>query len=177
MGIALPVPEPWGSLVREARIGYGEGRAEHIPTHITLLPPTETTADRLEDLLTHLTELARSSPPFPVVLRGTGTFRPVSDVVYIQVARGVSSCEQLEHGVRSGPVWRQLDFPYHPHVTLVHDLPHEVLDRAFADFAGLEAEFQATEFVVYIHHGDEIWRPLVTYELAGEPALDGAPHA
>jgi len=172
VGIALPVPEPWGTLVREARIGYGEGRAEHIPTHITLLPPTETTAERLEELLVHLAELARRSPSFEVVLRGTGTFRPVSDVVYIQVAQGVSSCEQLQHGVRNGPVWRPLDFPYHPHVTLAHDLPHATLDRAFAEFADLAAEFEAKEFVVYVHHGDEVWRPLVTFELAGVPVAD-----
>nr|WP_281497294.1 2'-5' RNA ligase family protein [Ornithinimicrobium sp. F0845] len=170
----MPVPEPWGSLVREARIGYGEARAQHIPTHITLLPPTETSTELLEELLVHLSELARHSPPFPVVLRGTGTFRPVSDVVYIQVARGVSSCEQLQLGVRNGPVWRPLDFPYHPHVTLAHDLPHGVLDRAFAEFGDLVAEFEARNFVVYIHHGDEVWRPLVTYELAGTPAEDAA---
>lgn len=174
VGIALPVPEPWGSLVREARIGYGEGRAEHIPTHITLLPPTETTAERLEELLTYLADLARRSASFPVMLRGTGTFRPVSDVVYIQVASGVSSCELLQHAVRQGPVWRQLDFPYHPHITLAHDLPTEVLDRAFAEFADLTADFEATEFVVYVHHGDEVWRPLVTFELAGQPVEDAA---
>lgn len=174
VGIALPVPEPWGSLIRDARIGYGETRAAHIPTHITLLPPTETTAERLEELLVHVAELTRRSPPFGVVLRGTGTFRPVSDVVYIQVARGVSSCEQLQLGVRNGPVWRPLEFPYHPHVTLAHDLPPETLDRAFAEFADLSAEFEARDVVVYVHHGDEVWRPLVTYELTGGQPAEGA---
>lgn len=170
MGVALPVPEPWGSLVREARIGYGESRAVNIPTHITLLPPTQTSTERLDAFLEHLTDLAARSPSFSVMLRGTGTFRPVSNVVYIQVAQGVSSCEVLQRQVRNGPVCRELDFPYHPHVTLAHDVPAEVLDRSFADFADLVAEFEATEFVVYVHHGDEVWHPLVTYELTGSPA-------
>ncbi|WP_202862955.1 2'-5' RNA ligase family protein [Ornithinimicrobium murale] len=170
VGVALPVPEPWGSLVREARLGYGEDRAAHIPTHVTLLPPTETTTDRLEDLLEHLGVVSRASPSFDVVLRGTGTFRPVSDVVYIQVAQGVSSCEQLERAVRAGPVCRTLEFPYHPHVTVVHDEPPEVLDRAFAELADFTAEFVADEFVAYVHHGDEVWRPLVTYPLQGRDA-------
>lgn len=165
MGVALPVPEPWGSLVREARLGYGEARAAHIPTHVTLLPPTLTTSGLLEELLEHLHEVARSNPPFRVVLRGTGTFRPVSDVVYIQVAQGVSSCEQLEQAVRSGPVSRELEFPYHPHVTVVHDEPSAVLDRAFEELASFTAEFTAQEFVAYVHHGDGVWRPLVTYPL------------
>lgn len=167
VGVALPVPEPWGSLVRDARLGYGEERAAHIPTHVTLLPPTETTAERLEELLDHLVAVGRANPPFDVVLRGTGTFRPVSDVVYIQVAQGVSSCEQLEREVRAGPVSRELEFPYHPHVTVVHDEPPEVLDRAFAELADFSAEFEAVEFVAYVHHGDEVWRPLVTFELQG----------
>lgn len=165
VGVALPVPEPWGSLVQEARLGYGEARAAHIPTHVTLLPPTETTTATLEELLVHLQEVARSNPPFRVVLRGTGTFRPVSDVVYIQVAQGVSSCEQLEQAVRSGPVSRVLEFPYHPHVTVVHGEPTEVLDRAFEDLADFAADFTAEEFVAYVHHGDGVWRPLVTYPL------------
>lgn len=167
VGVALPVPEPWGSLVRNARLGYGEDRAAHIPTHVTLLPPTQTTAERLEQLLEHLATVGRENPPFEMVLRGTGTFRPVSDVVYIQVAQGVSSCEQLERAVRGGPVNRELEFPYHPHVTVVHDEPHEVLDRAFAELADFTARFEAAEFVAYVHHGDEVWRPLVTFVLQG----------
>ncbi len=171
VGVALPVPDPWGTAVREARLGYGEARAAHIPTHVTLLPPTETTAARLEALLEHLADVARDNPPFAMVLRGTGTFRPVSDVVYIQVAQGVSSCEQLEQAVRDGPVCRELVFPYHPHVTVVHDEPTEVLDRAFDELADFTAEFEATEFVAYVHHGDEVWRPLVTYQLTGPPTV------
>ena len=152
-------------------------RAQHIPTHVTLLPPTETTAERLEELLTYLSGVAGNMAPFPMVLRGTGTFRPVSDVVFIQIARGVSSCEQLERAVRDGPVWRELEFPYHPHVTLAHDVAEPVLDRAFAEFADLVAEFEAAEFAVYVHHGDEVWRPLVTYELTGAAVVPACPSA
>lgn len=169
VGVALPVPEPWGRLVRTARLGYGETGAVHIPTHVTLMPPTQTTSERLEELLVHLSEVAGRHAAFDIVLRGTGTFRPVSDVVYIQIARGVSSCEQLELAVRSGPVRRSLDFPYHPHVTVAHNLPHDVLDRAFEELADFNAQFRAAEFVAYVHHGDEVWRPLVTYELTGRP--------
>ncbi len=167
VGVALPVPDPWGSAVRRARLGYGEQRAAHIPTHVTLLPPTQTTPARLQALLRHLSQVAEQHPPFTMVLRGTGTFRPVSNVVYIQVAQGVSSCEQLERQVRDGPVCRELQFPYHPHVTVVHDEPTDVLDRAFRELADFSAEFQAREFVAYVHHGDEVWRPLLRFPLRG----------
>ena len=52
----------------------------------------------------HCAAVAAAHAPFDVVLRGTGTFRPLSDVVFIQVAQGVSNCEALEVALRSGPV-------------------------------------------------------------------------
>lgn len=167
VGVALPVPEPWGAHVQQLRVGYGEARARHIPTHVTLLPPTPLDDDGLAGLRAHLREVAGRHAPFDVILRGTGTFRPVSDVVFVQVAQGVSSCEQLERSIRSGPVSRSLDFPYHPHVTLAHDLPAPVLDRAFADLAGFSCTFRAQRFSLYGRDGDEVWTPLEDYDLTG----------
>lgn len=160
IGIAIPVPEPWGEHLRHLRVDYGDTRARHIPTHITLLPPTTTTPAAMEGLQAHLSEVAARHTPFEVILRGTGTFRPVSDVVYVQVAQGVANCELLEQDVRSGPLERGLSFAYHPHVTLAHDLPHRVLDRVFADLAGFTCTFQVTAFRLYGHRSDELWSPL-----------------
>ena len=144
---------------------YGDEQARHIPTHITLLPPTLLERDGVHALIEHLETVSRQHDPFQVILRGTGTFRPVSDVVFIQVAQGVSSCEQLERAVRSGPVERPLDFPYHPHVTVAHNLSEERLDRAFADLAGFSCAFEAKAFQLYAHPGDEVWAPVREFGL------------
>lgn len=165
VGVALPVPEPWGSHVQRLRVEYGDEQARNIPTHITLLPPTQLERSRTDALVEHLAAVARRHDPFQVILRGTGTFRPVSDVVFIQVARGVSSCEQLERSVRSGPVRRRLEFPYHPHVTVAHNLPPERLERAFSDLAGFSCTFEARVFRLYSHPGDEVWRPVQEFAL------------
>lgn len=167
VGVALPVPEPWGAYLQQMRVGYGEDRAQHIPTHITLLPPTLVAPEQLVPLREHLAEVATAHPPFEVLLRGTGTFRPVSDVVYVQVAQGVSSCERLERAVRGGPVSRELDFPYHPHVTLAHDRPAAVLERAFADLEAFTCAFTASTFRLYQHGGDEVWRRVEDFSLGG----------
>ena len=76
------------------------------------MPPSSVTAR----------SVASAHAAFDVVLRGTGTFRPLSDVVFIQVAQGVSACEALEIELRGGPVLRELDFYYHPHVTVAHNV-------------------------------------------------------
>ena len=173
VGVALPVPDPWGRVLREARLGYGEDRAAHIPTHVTLLPPTEVEVGKVDQFRGHLADVAAAHCPFEVVLRGTGTFRPVSQVVYVQVAQGVGPCEQLERSVRRGPVSPSVAFPYHPHVTVAHDLPEVVLDRAFAELADFTCRFIATQFRMYLHHGDQVWRSVAGYELTVDAAVTG----
>ena len=68
---------------------------------------------------------------------------------------------------RSGPVARDLDFPYHPHVTVGHHISDDQLDIAFDDLADFLAEFEVTAFEVYVHDGDGAWRTHRRVELRG----------
>jgi 2'-5' RNA ligase len=163
IGVSLAVPEPYGSQIQDARTGYGDTQAHGIPTHVTLLPPTEVPLAALDAVDGHLARAAAGHRPFRVSLRGTGTFRPVSQVVFVQLEQGVRECRQLEASVRSGPLARELAFPYHPHVTVAHDVPAEALDRAYADLRGFEARFTAAGFSLYRFGADEVWRPVRTY--------------
>ena len=74
-------------------------------------------------------------------LAGTGTFRPTSPVVFIQIATGVSHCELLERAIRRGPLARELDFPYHPHVTVAQEVADAALDEAYDGLSGFVARF------------------------------------
>jgi 2'-5' RNA ligase len=169
IGVSIAVPEPHGSLLQERRAGFGDPAAPGIPTHVTLLPPTEIDAAELPAIEAHLTAVAAAGRPFPMRLSGTGTFRPVSPVVYVRVAEGAEECSWLQQRVRdaSGPVTRELQFPYHPHVTVAHDVPAEALDRAYADLRGFEARFTAAGFSLYRFGADEVWRPVRDYGFAG----------
>ncbi len=82
-------------------------------------------------------------------LFGTGTFRPISPVVFVQVARGVADCELLERAIRSGPLDRALEFPYHPHVTVAHDVDDDALDEAYDGLAGFVARFTVESFQLF----------------------------
>jgi 2'-5' RNA ligase len=159
IGVAIPIPDPWGPELRRWREEFGDPLATAIPTHITLVPPTLVWDDELPDIVCHLKSVAEQLRPFEMHLRGTGTFRPVSPVVFVSLAAGISDCERLEEQVRSGPLKRELRFPYHPHVTVAHDLPDGVLDRAFDELAGYDARFQVWGFSLYEHGTDGVWRP------------------
>ena len=107
----------------------------------------------------HLTVAAGATARFPVHLRGTGTFRPVSPVVFVSLVEGISRCEQLAAAVRTGPLAVDLAFPYHPHVTVAHHLSDAQLDQAFDELADFECEFDVADFKLYVHDEDLGWRP------------------
>jgi len=168
IGVAMAIPEPHGTLLQRYRESYGDPMAFSIPTHVTLLPPLKVHESDLPAIEEHLRLLAQREQPFDIHLRGTGTFRPVSPVVFVQVADGTRRCERLADAVRSGPLAGELAFPYHPHVTVAHDLPEDVLDQAYRELAGYEALFQVWGFSLYEHGPDGLWRPQRDFAL-GQP--------
>jgi 2'-5' RNA ligase len=167
IGVALAIPEPWATQLQDYRTALGDETATRIPTHITLVPPTEVADDDLAGIDDHLLTTAAGFSAFDVHLRGTGTFRPVSPVVFVMLAEGIAGCEQLAKAVRRGPLEVPLQFPYHPHVTIAHHLPDEALDRAFEELAGFECVFPADEFHLYRHEDSAGWRPSRDYPLRG----------
>ena len=168
IGVAIAVPEPWGAQLQDYRTSLGDVTAEGIPTHITLMPPFEVESGDVPAIEKHLAEAAASSTPFRIHLRGTGTFRPVSPVVFVTVVRGISSCEQLAFAIRTGPLTTNLEFPYHPHVTVAHHLDDERLDQAFEDLADFECQFDADHFSLYVHDTDAGWQPTRQFALGAD---------
>jgi len=166
IGVAIAIPEPWATELQDYRLGIGDPTAVGVPTHITLVPPTGIDVE-LSEIESHLAAAAATQQPFRVHLRGTATFRPVSPVVFIGLVEGISQCEQLADAVRRGPLAVDLDYPYHPHVTIAHHLGDDDLDRAFGELAGFECAFDVASFHLYVHQGDAGWRTTRTFELGG----------
>jgi 2'-5' RNA ligase len=158
-GVAFGLPEPYTSELQGWRERLGDPNAAGIPPHVTLLPPTELPASSLEEVEEHLRRVAASERPFRMHLRGSATFRPVSPVVFVPLVQGIADCERVESKVRSGLLSRRLSFPYHPHVTVAHDLGEEALDRAFASLASYEAVFEVWGFTLFEQDREGVWRP------------------
>ena len=167
IGVAVAIPDPWGRQLRDYRLSLGDEKATMIPTHITLVPPTEVSPDDLAPIEAHLVAAAASQPAYQIHLRGTGTFRPVSPVVFVSLVEGISQTEQLAAAVRKGPLAMELGFPFHPHVTIAHHLDDSSLDLAFNDLATFECVFRADEFHLYRHDDETGWAPDVDFKLGG----------
>lgn len=181
LGVSIAVPEPHGSLLQRCRLGFGDAAAAVIPTHVTLLPPTEIEAAARPEVEEHLSAIAASGHPFPMRLYGTDTFRPLSPVVFVQVVEGRSACRWLQERVREpgGPLDRPLQFPYHPHVTVAHGIAEESMDVAQAALAEYEAAWTAHGFALYEQGADGAWALQREFRFAPVPAAarERAPEA
>jgi 2'-5' RNA ligase len=170
IGVVVEVPEPWAQLLVDWRSKVGDPQAGVVPPHVTLLPPTEVACADRTTISAHLAQVARSHAPFDMHLSGTGTFTPVSDVVFVAVARGIGNCEMLANDVRRGPLARSLSFPYHPHVTVAHDVPGDMLEFAYSGLADLSAEFRVEHFTEFEQTATGAWAVAREYPLTGPEA-------
>ena len=164
LGVVVDVPEPYAERIRAARRSWQDPEADMIPPHITLVAPVSIDIDVVPTVEAHLAAVCATAPPFAVHLRGTGTFRPLSPVVFLTVAQGIASCETLEGRIRCGPLAVDLRFPYHPHVTIAAELPPHQLDRAYVDLGDFSARFDVEEVALY-ELGETGWKRRSAYTL------------
>lgn len=173
LGVAIAIPQPHATVLTNWRREIGDPAADLSWPHVTLLPPTPVPVGAMGKVEKHLAETAAAGDAFVMHLAGTGTFRPSSSVVFIQIARGVSDCELLEKAIRQGPLERDLDFPYHPHVTVAHNIDERALDEAYEGLAGFVARFSVERFGLFSRDADRRWRWRTEFELGGCAASRG----
>lgn len=146
MGVVIPVPEPWDSLITQVRQEIGDPMALAVPPHVTLLPPVAVPESDKERVFAHLQAVAQRSRPFKISVGGVSTFLPVSPVAFLEIGKGATQLAQLAEDVRTGPLDRPQRFPFHAHVTLGHELGEASLERAVDLARGIHAEWMVQGF-------------------------------
>jgi len=162
--VALEVPEPLAKRIQQARGCFLDEDA-HLPPHITLVPPLALELADLPAVKVHLAGAVRPHQPFRVHLRSTGTFRPVSPTVFLALTDGAAGCAALEADLRTGPLACQLDFEFHPHVTLAHQVEEATLNRAQTALAAFDETFLASEVDLWQLLPDGAVTHLARYQL------------
>ncbi|WP_136193771.1 2'-5' RNA ligase family protein [Actinomyces procaprae] len=164
LGVTIVLPEPWATRVRGVRMAVGDPHGNSVPPHITLLPPTAVEKADLEAVTAHVARVASHATPFTLCVAGVGTFRPVSPVVFLDVAAGGSAIDALQQALRAdhGPLRRTLRFPFHPHVTLAHEVDDAALDLAEHAGSGIAADFVVDRIHLQRLAPDGSWESLMT---------------
>ncbi len=156
VGVVIAVPEPIAGELERWRASFGDPMAAVVPPHITLI--TTTPATDWPATIAHVRSVATIQREFPVTLKSTGTFRPLTPVVYINVAEGFDSCVDLHTRLQQGPLERELAFPYHPHVTVAHDVSDASMDSAEDQLHSFEASFTVRTMGLYEHDTSGVWK-------------------
>lgn len=154
-GVVVALPEPYASELRSWRASFGDPLADVVPAHITLV--TATPIADWREVTEHVRAVAAEQRCFQVTLRGTGGFRPVSPVVFLRVETGFGDCVALHERLQRGPLERELPFPFHPHVTVAHDISEAAMDDASARLRSYEASFHVASMGLYEHGADGVW--------------------
>lgn len=166
VGIAIAVPDPFGAELAAWRARFGDPMAHTIPAHVTIIPPTDLPGVAVWQVLEHVRSCVAGTASFSLRLSGTGTFRPLSPVTFVEVVGGADACDRLQLAVRTGILSRPLKYDYHPHVTVAQNLSEASLDEAQQTLAGWACSFAVQHVTVYLHHEDGVWRPVENVTLS-----------
>jgi 2'-5' RNA ligase len=148
VGVILGFPDEVADEIRGWRASFGDPMAGVIPAHITLVTTTE--SEDWGATVSHVRRVASQQAPFRVTISGTGSFRPVSE--------GFDECVRLHAELQRGPLQRELPFPYHPHVTVAHDVESERLDAAEEALKNYSTSFTVASMGLYEHDADGLWQ-------------------
>lgn len=165
VGVSIAIPEPFGEALRDKRHSFGDAMADRIPSHITLAPPLLIDEAGIDALTADLRDVAQGFEPFTVSLLGTGTFRPISPVVFVAVSQGIAQIELMAESVRRSIDAPEPEFPFHPHVTVAHNVPEEALDRALDDLSDFRCTFEVDAIHLYVDDVDRGWVPTSHFPL------------
>ncbi|MDR0483425.1 MAG: 2'-5' RNA ligase family protein [Cellulomonadaceae bacterium] len=165
IGVSIAVPDPWAGHIQTVRRQVGDPWADEVPPHITVIGPTAVDTTDLPAIYEHLDSVASNFGTFGVEIHGVGSFRPVNPVVYMNIEDGATKCAQLEQQVRNGPLSQDLRFPYHPHITVAHEVPEDQLDRAVMKMRTFQARFRVSALWLYEHCDDGVWRRRKRFDL------------
>ena len=170
LGVSITVPEPYAAELTHWRVKVGDPLANLVEPHITLIPPTAISLAELPEVLDQLRRRSALHHNFTLHLRGTGTFRPVSDVVFVAVSQGISACEILAEDLRFGALDIPLQFPYHPHVTAAHNVSGAYLDEVYEGLESFRANVVVDKIAVHRQNDNGSWDRIAVYSLAkGSP--------
>lgn len=165
--LVIYIPDPLG-------ISLDDLRRELVPSynphaHVSVLPPRPLAVD-WKTASDQARALAEGWAPFDVELTGLQVF-PVTDVLYLEVGSGASELRRMHAAMNVDALEFEEPFPYHPHVTLAQELPHESVpamrDLACSRWTGYRGTrtFRAERAVFVQNTLNNRWIDLAEYSL------------
>ncbi|MGI8989224.1 MAG: 2'-5' RNA ligase family protein [Bryobacteraceae bacterium] len=162
------IPDPLGLFLDNLRIEMAPGCKPH--AHVTILPPRPVTG-KGSRAAAELEYGLGNFAAFAIELGRIEVF-PVSDVIFLSIARGAETFRRMHASLNRGGVKFEETFPYHPHITLAQNIRPEQVDglRALAahrwdEYTGSRV-FQVENLAFVRNDRDCEWVDLANISLA-----------
>lgn len=166
LGVIITMPPGLQAELGEVRTRYATPGSPIVPAHITLISGRSTSS--WQEAADHVREVAKTVKSFTISLRGTGSFEPVSPVIFLNIVKGQTECVSLHEALLEGPIEHLVGFDYQPHVTIAHDLPEQTMQQAEIEMADFSADFAVESIGLYdFHNGGWALREEISF--GGKP--------
>ncbi len=163
--LVIYIPPPLGTFLDDLRRELVPNYNPH--AHVSVLPPRALMVDwqQASDQAKALTE---GAAPFDVELTSIEVF-PVTDVIYIEIGAGGADLYKLHAAMNSAALASDEAHPYHPHITLAQEVPHdrvveltELARRRWAEYRDGRT-FRAERAAFVQNTTDDCWVDLAEY--------------
>jgi 2'-5' RNA ligase len=126
---------------------------------LTLVPPINVRESDIGVVLAQLRAAAADASPLTVTLGPPTTFLPANPVVYLAVGGDVDGVRAIRNAVFAGPLARNLEHEFVPHVTLIESTTPARIEAALAALADYAVEV-TFESVHLLQQDDRVWHPI-----------------
>ncbi len=165
--LVIYIPGPLGAFLDDLRRELVPHYNPH--AHVSVLPPRPLSVD-WETASEQVRGLSRAWPTFEVELTTLDIFC-VTEVIYLGVGAGAAELRRMHEEVNTGALAFQDPFPYHPHITLAQEVPHERVSEVFdlarrrwEEFRGVRS-FRAERAVFVQNTIRNVWLDLADFPL------------
>jgi len=169
--LVIYIPDPLGRSLDDLRRELVPHYNPH--AHVSVLPPRPL-AGNWQTASFQARALTGAWAPFDVELTELQVF-PVTDVLYLEVGAGASELRRMHAAMNADALQFVEPFPYHPHVTLAQEVPHEEVPamrdlarRRWAEYPGSRT-FRAEHAVFVQATQGNRWIDLAEYSLGSVP--------
>lgn len=171
LGVALLVDEPWRTEINGLRRALGDQNLERIAPHITLIPPINVRVEEQQIAFDIVRRAAEGTRPIDVTLGPVTTFAPKTPVVKLDVqGEGRARIVALREAMATGPLLRDSQWPFDPHVTLNDEAADALIAHALAMTYEVPASF--SDVFVLRQQEDRVWHPYADASF-GPPVIIG----
>jgi 2'-5' RNA ligase len=166
------IPDPLARFLDDLRLELTPGCSPR--AHVTILPPRPLPNDTdVKDTVQLIVEECRNLPPFRVEPGDIRVFKE-SNVVYLDIAKGIDKLREFYRVLNRGPLEYKESFPYHPHITIAQKIaPDQALGlaaaarRKWAEYRGPRA-FVVSSLSFVQHVAPSIWTDVANIQTGVE---------